>query len=150
VGAAARAEVEGRLEVESGAEAVGQAGGEGVAAAVGVHDRAGRGDRVPAAGRPIVRRVRAAALAVRDDDVPGARVETADVLPLGGVGRAADERVELDVGIGEGVDGAHRGDEHPGAAGVADRLRVAGGEVDGVAGELAAAPRRPRHRRRAR
>ena len=112
------------------AEGVREPGGEAVAAAVGVLDLAGdRRRRVrPARLRPAAERARGG------DDEPRRRLELADAVALAAVLAAADERVELLARERQRAELAGGGDEHPCAAGAAERDDVAADEVGRVAG----------------
>src|SRR4029450_6783881 len=93
-GPAARREGESVRRVASLAEGEGQAGGEAVPGAVGVDDRPRRRLGLPVA--LVVTGDEPTALAPGGRDHQARRrVERAPVVALAGIGRAADERVEL-------------------------------------------------------
>src|SRR5688572_22458125 len=103
-GAAASCELDRLRDLPPGSEAIGEPGGEAVARPVGVADRPGQRGGPPAPPLAAVGLPFAPGGAERTHHHPRLGIEVAGAVELTGIAPARDERVELDVGVGERVE----------------------------------------------
>ena len=92
-----RCELDGLLWSEAPRQGEREAGGEGVPGAVRVRKRSSERRRRPSP-HPPVHDVPTTVGALGRDDEPRRRIEVAQLIPLGGITRAVNERVELNAG----------------------------------------------------
>jgi hypothetical protein len=134
--AARRREGERLLDVVTARESESEAGRKGVTGTVGIAQRAWQRSR-PVGAFALARHEPAALAAHRRDDQLRRWVQLARLVPLGEVASAVHERVQLDACFLQRRQLASGGDDDARLSRRAERLRVAGTEVDSVdAGEL--------------